>query len=67
MRFRAFVTLFFSVLFGATLVSCGGGATSVSTPAPSNATSPSIATQPTTATVTAGETATFTVMAMGTA
>src|ERR1700730_9484751 len=67
MRLRAFAALFVSVLFGATLVSCGGGATSVSTPAPSHATSPSIVTQPTTATVTAGETATFLVVAMGTA
>src|ERR1700730_17041457 len=67
MRLRAFTTLLFSVLFGATLISCGGGATSVSTPAPSNTTPPSIATQPTTATVTPGETATFTVVATGTA
>lgn len=63
-RFRAFAALILAVLFGATLVSCGGS-TSVSTPAPSNPTPPLIATQPTTATVTAGETATFTVLATG--
>jgi hypothetical protein len=66
-RFRAFAALILSALFDATLVSCGGGSTSVSTPAPSNPNPPLIATQPTTATVTAGETATFTVVATGTA
>jgi len=66
-HFKAFAALILSVLFGATLANCGGGSTSVSTPAPSSPTPPSIATQPTPATVTAGETATFTVLATGTA
>jgi hypothetical protein len=49
------------------LVSCGGGSTSVSLPALPGATPPSITTPPMTATVTAGQTATFTVVATGTA
>ena len=65
MRIQALAALLCSVLLGVTLVNCGGGATSVSSPLPSNTTLPSIATQPITATITAGETATFTVVALG--
>jgi hypothetical protein len=66
-RVRALAPLILSVSFSATLINCGGGSTSVSTPAPSNTAPPSIATQPTSTTVTAGETATFAVVATGTA
>jgi len=67
MRLKALAALLCVLLLGATLVNCGGGTTSVSSPAPSNTTSPSIATQPTTTTISAGQTATFTVVAMGSA
>src|SRR5438128_754898 len=65
MPIAAWAAMLWSVLLGATLVNCGGGATSVSSPLSSNTTPPAIATQPTTVTITAGETATFTVVAMG--
>jgi hypothetical protein len=64
---REFDAFIVSVLFGAILIGCGGGSTSGSIPALPGPTPPSIATPPTTATVTAGETATFSVVAKGTA